>query len=218
MPLPEKGLYRLILVGELHGQATQTAFHFQDSDNQPNSTYQIALNHLMSDFQTGVLPKIQLFASQEWAAKTLIGITLIPKQLVFIETRIANGTGTQTDDSLPTFNAGLLSLRTGLGGRSHIGRLYFPGVAEGLSSDSRLEGSYLGLLSDIGATLVSKYGVNGSYPYCRYGVFSRKLGVTRVVSPIPTLNYSRNGWFQINSTVARPEIATQRRRKLARGI
>lgn len=218
MALPQVGLYRLTLVGELHGQATQTAFHFSDSDNQPNPTYQVALNHLMSDFLTIALPKIRLFACQEWAAKTLLGVTLIPKAEVFIETRIASGTGTQTDNSLPSFCAGLLSLRTGRGGRRRIGRLYFPGVAENLSSNSRLEGNYLGLLSDIGATLVSRYGVNGTYPYCRYGVFSRALGVTRVLSPVPTLNYSLAGFTKIDSTVARPEVATMRRRKLARGI
>lgn len=218
MALPQVGLYRLTLIGELHGQATQTAFHFSDSDNHPNSTYQVALNHLMNDFLDIVKPKIQIFCSQQWAMKTLIGVTLIPKAEVFIETRIANGTGAQTDDSLPSFCAGLLSLRTGRGGRRRIGRLYLPGVAEGLSSNSRLEGSYLTALSDIGAALSSRYGVNGTYPYCRYGVFSRALGVTRVLLPKPSLNYSLAGFTVINSTVARPEIATMRRRKLARGI
>lgn len=219
MPLNPLGLYRLKLVGELHGQATETAFHFlTNSSGNVNNSYTTELQDLMTHFITNIVSKIQIFASQQWAAKTLIGVTLIPKSQVFIETRLANGTGAQPDDSLPSFCAGLLSLRTGQGGRSRIGRLFLPGVAENLSSQSRLEGSYLTLLSNVGAALTSAYGPSGSYPYVRYGVYSRKLGVTRVLSPTPTLNYSSAGFAIINSTVARPEVATMRRRKLARGI
>jgi hypothetical protein len=219
MPLSPLGLYRVTLIGELHGQATQTAFHFMtNSSGNVNNNYSTELTDLVADFIANVVPKIQLFANQEWAGKTVLGITLIPKATVFIESRLANGTGTQPDQCLPSFCAGLLSLRTGAGGRSRIGRLYIPGVAEGLSSASKLEGSYLSLLSGIGAALLQRYGPSGGFPYVRYGVFSRKLGVTRNFGPPPTLSYSAAGFMMINSIIARPEIATQRRRKLARGI
>lgn len=219
MPLNPLGLYRLKLVGELHGQATETAFHFQtNSTGNVNNSYRVELQDLMANFVTNIVPKVQLFASQEWIGKTVLGITLIPKAEVFIETRLMNGTGGQSDDSLPSFCAGLLSLRTGFGGRSRIGRLYIPGVAENHSSDSRLEGQYLGVLSGIGAALLQFYGPTGGFPYVRYGVFSRKLGVTRSVGPPPTLNYNAAGFARVDSIIARPEIATMRRRKLARGI
>jgi hypothetical protein len=219
MPLSPLGLYRVTLIGELHGQATQTAFHFMtNTSGNVNNSYTTELTDLMANFVAQIVPKVQLFACQEWAAKTVLGITLIPKAQVFMETRLASGTGTQPDNSLPSFCAGLLSLRTGAGGRSRIGRLYIPGVAEGLSSTSRLEGNYLSLLSGIGASLLSQYGPSGGFPYVRYGVFSRKLGVTRNPGPPPTLSYSSAGFMIINSIIARPEIATQRRRKLARGI
>jgi hypothetical protein len=219
MPLSPLGLYRVTLIGELHGQATQTAFHFQtNSSGNVNNNYSTELQDLMANFITNIVPKVQLFAGQEWAGKTVLGITLIPKATVFVEMRLANGTGTQPDQCLPSFCAGLLSLRTGAGGRSRIGRLYIPGVAEGLSSNSKLEGSYLSLLSGIGAALLQQYGPSGGFPYVRYGVFSRKLGVTRNPGPPATLSYSSAGWMMINSIIARPEIATQRRRKLARGI
>lgn len=172
----------------------------------------------MDNFITNIMPKWLLFCNQEWVAKTLVGVTLIPKQAVFIEKRFASGSGSQPDNSLPSFCAGLLSLRTGAGGRNRIGRLYVPGVAETLSSISRLEGVYLGLLSDLGNKLVTQYGPNGAYPWVHYGVFSRKLGVTRVVGPPPTLNYSHAGFQTVSNIIARPEIATIRRRKLARGV
>jgi hypothetical protein len=218
VPLNPLGLYRLKLVGELHGQATETTFHFQTSSFSSETSYTVELDRTMDTFISTVLPKIQAFANQEWAAKTVIGVSLIPKQALFIEKRLANGAGFQGDNSLPSFCAGLLSLRTGVGGRSSIGRLYLPGVAELLSSASRLEGAYLSLLSNVGATLVSTFGPSGSWPYTRWGVFSRKLGVTRTLLPTPTLTYSHAGFKIVTNTVARPEIATMRRRKLARGI
>jgi hypothetical protein len=219
MPLNPPGLYRIKLIGELHGQATETAFHFAtNASGNVNNSYSTELTDLMANFITNIVPKYQLFCSQEWAGKTVVGITLIPKASVFIETRLANGTGTQPDNSLPSFCAGLLSLRTGAGGRSRIGRIYIPGVSEGLSSSSRLEGNYLSLLSGIGAALLQQYGPSGGFPYVRYGVYSRKLGVTRTAQPPYTLNYSAVGFQIINSIIARPEVATQRRRKLARGI
>lgn len=218
MPLNPLGLYRVTLVGELHGQLTQNHFHFQTNASwNGHSLYKNELSALITHFVANLVPKVQLFASQQWAAKTVLGITLIPKAEVMIEQRIANGTGTQTDDSLPSFCAGLLSLRTGAGGRSRIGRLYIPGVAEGLSSSSRLEGNYLSLLDGIGASLRQFYGQTGSFPDCRFGVYSRKLGVTRSVGPPPTLNYSAVGFRLVDTIIARPEIATMRRRKLARG-
>lgn len=218
MPMTPRGLYRVKLIGELHGQATETAFHFTTSENSGQTSYYTELLETMQHFQTNMLPKVQAFCSQQWVAKTLIGVTLIPKAEVFIEIRIPNGTGFQTDDSLPSFCAGLLSLRTGLGGRSRIGRIYLPGVAENLSSLSRLDGTYLSLLAAIGSGLTQFYGATGSYPWIRYGVFSRKLGVTRSLLPVPSLNYNIAGFKIVNSTVARPEVATMRRRKLARGI
>lgn len=218
MPLTPRGLYRISLIGELHGQATQTAFHFTTSESSAQSSYQTELNETMDNFISTIMPLWQVFCSQEWVAKTLVGITLIPKQAVFIEKRFSSGTGGQPNNSLPSFCAGLLSLRTGVGGRNRIGRLYVPGVAEDSSSASRLEGVYLGLLSNLGNKLVSQYGANGAYPWVHYGVFSRKLGVTRVTGPPPTLNYNIAGFQRISNIIARPEIATVRRRKLARGV
>jgi hypothetical protein len=218
MPLTPRGLYRIKLIGELHGQLTETAFHFVTSEVSAFDRYDLELNALMEAFIQSILPLWQGFCSQEWAAKTVTGITLIPAQEVFIEKGIVNGGGSQPDDSLPSFCAALLSLRTGKGGRSRIGRLYVPGVAEGLSSQSRLEGNYLGLLRNLGAALTSTFGNNGSYPWNRYGVFSRKLGVTRHLLPTPHLDYSAAGFQIVTTTVPRPEVATMRRRKLARGL
>lgn len=171
----------------------------------------------MTDFRTNILPLYSIFCSQEWKGKSIIGVTLIPRAEVFLEDSLPNTVGGQASESLPSFCAGLLSLRTGQGSRSRIGRLFLPGVSEDSVSNSRLEPTYYGLLSNFGAALVTRYGPNGSYPWVRLGVFSRKLGAVRSNTIPPHYDYLIGGWAQLTSTVARPEVATIRKRKLAKG-
>lgn len=216
LPSPQ-GLYRLNLIGEIHGQLTNNLFHFRGGVNANMNTHANELTNIHSDFITHMLPKIRAFACDDWKAKTLLGVSLIPRPGVLVETRIATGDGLQLNDSLPSFCAGLLSFRSGFGGRSGGGRLYIPGVAEDRSEDSRLEGDYLALLNDIGSTLLTRYGLSGTAFIARFGTFSRRLGVTRSAGPPVTLNYNMNGFFPSTTFIARPEIATMRKRMLFRG-
>ena len=217
MALNPLGLYRLKLLGEIHGQATETAFHFQTRSNSTFTTYPSEINALITDFKAQVLPKIQQFAADDWRVKSILVVTLIPDPGYLVEDRLAVGAGLQGNDSLPSHDAGLLSIRTGISGRSGHGRIFFPGVPEDLSADSRLDGVALGFLQDIGNSLLARYGSTGTYASNRFGIFSRKLGVTRTLVPFPKLVYSHSGFMVATTAIARPEIATQRRRKLARG-
>lgn len=216
MPLTPRQLYRCIIVGELHGQLTQTAFHFRGADSSPASTVQAEITNLYNDFLANVVPAYKLFCNQQWTAKSLFVVQLTARPGVIIDQPLSGG-GAQTGDSLPSYCAGVLSLRTGLTGRSRVGRLYIPGVSEELSSTSRLEASYLSLLQQLGAVLTNRYGASGTSTSGRFGVFSRKLGVTRVGGLVPYLDYSINGWTQVTSTIARNVVGTQRKRLLAKG-
>lgn len=211
-----RGLYRLKLVGELHGQLTETAFHFKGADSNSYTSYLAEMQALHDDFTSNIITPYKTFCNQEWKAKSLLTIQLLPTPGILLES-ILTGGGVQVGNSLPSFCAGLLSLRTGFTGRSYHGRIYIPGVSEDLSSLGKLEGNYLSLLQSLGATLLTRYGPSGAANSARLGVFSRKLGVTRVTLPIPHLTYSLSGWNQLSTVVARAEIATQRKRKLARG-
>lgn len=216
LPVPT-GLYRLNLIGELHGSLTNNLFHFQGGRNANINTHANELTTLCNDFTNNILPKILLFAGDDFKAKSLLGVSLIPRPGVLVEVRYAEASGVQSDDCLPSFCAGLLSIRTGVGGRSGHGRVYIPGVPENLSSDSRLEGTHLALLNDIGTTLNARYGPTGASNLAFFGIFSRKLGVTRSLGPPVTLTYSMNGFMKMTTWIARPEIATQRKRKLFTG-
>lgn len=216
MPVTPRQLYQVKLIGELHGQLTETRFWLRGGDSSPASTVAAEIAGIRLPFINTIIPAIKSFCNQEWHAKTLLTVQMSVRPGIFIDDVLTGG-GSQVGDSLPSFCAGLLSLRTGLTGRERVGRIYLPGVAEDFSQDSRLAGDYLGILQSIGNTLLSTFGPSGSTGYGRIGVFSRKLGVTRNIGPPPTLSYSINGWTQITSFIARPEVATMRKRKLARG-
>jgi hypothetical protein len=216
MPLSPRQLYRIKVIGELHGQYTQNEFWIRGADASPASTVAVEIGAINNHFRDNVIPLIKNFASQEWAAKTMLTVQMSANPGVFID-NVLTGGGIQLEHSLPSYCAGLLSLRTGLTGRSRVGRIYVPGVAEDRSSSSRLEGDYLAILQSLGSALLGFYGPSGSHAYGRIGVFSRKLGVTRMPGAPPWLQYSTAGWTQITAFIARNEVATIRKRKLARG-
>lgn len=212
-------LVEVLLVGELHSQTTNNYFHLSKRSTQGEgfgSDFE-ECQLLMSDFRSFILPTIRALASQEWVARRIILTTMIPRHTILMEEPIANGEGFQAGDSLPSHVAGLLSLRTGRGGRSAHGRLYFAGIAEDTSSGSRLESSSLGQLAAIGDTLVSRYGPSGTNDKFEYGVYSRKLGDTDEDGPPPFKLHHMVGFIPIISTVPRVELKSMRRRMLHRG-
>lgn len=216
MPL-DTNLFKLILRGEVHGQRTENSFHFRAALDSPSTNIQEDCEILALDFASELLPLFQAFASDDWKAKTIRTVTLNPAGLGLTEIAIQNGTGFQQGDGLPSFCAGLLSLRTGFGGRSRHGRLYVPGVAEDAQEESRLVGANLTQLRDIGGMLIGRYGVGGSSTRFRYGVYSPKLGDTPNAGPPPSIEHSISGFTQVTQIVARNEIATMRKRALHHG-
>jgi hypothetical protein len=211
----EPPLVHISINGEMHGSVTQNGFHFAKRVGAAGFGDIITeCKGLLTDFTGIVLPTVRTFASDDWHVKSTLLTCLNPREACLLENRIPTGEGFQPDEALPSFCSGLLSLRTGLGGRSHHGRLYFPGVAEAASENSRLVGEHLTNLSNIGFTILSRYGGAGTNVKWLYGMYSRRLGVVRDPGPPPILNWFMQGFFEVNETIPRVELATIRKRKL----
>lgn len=216
MPLTPRQLYRVIITGELHGQQTMNLFHFRGADSSPASTITAEITNLYNDFNTNVIPAYKLCICQEWQAKSLKVVQLTANPGAFID-QVLVGNGAQTGDSLPSHDAGVLSFRTGLTGRTRAGRIYVPGVPEDNSASSRYEVGLLSVVQSLGTLLVNRYGPTGTSSSGRFGVFSRKMGVIRHPGPPPWLEYTLTGWTQITAAIARPELGTMRKRKQHHG-
>lgn len=217
MPPNPVGIYRLIVKGEIHGQRTQTAFHFRSGPTSTHTIHTSEMAAILNDFRINALPKYAAFCHQDWSHKGLYLVTLNPRPGFLIEETTTTVGGFQGDDCLPSHDAGLLIFRTGVAGRSGHGRIYLPGVHANSVSAGRLGANLLSLLSDFGNTLVQRYGASGSQSFTRMGIFSRKLGVTRDPLNPKELDYNLAGFFTITTAIPRVEVATMRRRKLHRG-
>jgi hypothetical protein len=210
-------LFRVDMIGEIHGQLTQNSFHFSVyGDLLANNPHQLG-SGLLQDFITGALPVVRQVASQQWAVKLVYCSSMIPKSEVLYEQAIPEGGGFQPDDSLPSHDCFLLRLRTGYGGRSRNGSLHLAGVPEGSSSNSRIEGSLLTDLRGVGDFLIARYGVGGSSDGYLWGLYSRKLGDTRIPGPPPAIAHSLTGFYPVVSVVASNEVSTILKRRLHRG-
>lgn len=216
MPLSPLKLYMMLIVGELENQLTITKFWFRGGTASPASTVTVEMTQIHAAFKANILPKYQAFCSSRWHGNHLLLMEMTTRPRQMIDEVIAVS-GFQDAISLPAFSSGVLSLRSGFSDRTRNGRLFLPSPSSGDCDGSRLSSASFGLLQTFGNSLLTYFGPSGSNAYGRIGIFSRKLGVTRVLTPTPQLNYSIAGWTQCTEVIARSEIATQRKRKLGRG-
>jgi len=209
---PYSLLWHLTLQYRLHAQICQNGFYFSnkialnDQEAFIDGTPIFLANH----FVQFMLPTIIAFQNTQVLYDGLVVSTLIPANGPLAERPIANQTGAQPDESLPSYCAAILSLRTGLGGKSNRGRLYFAGVSEGDSADSILTPSAFTALEDIGNELQSIYGASGSEGHYHHVIFSKKLGYSNGV-------YSAAGIRPIAQYVSRKQLGSQRHRLIGHG-
>lgn len=208
-------LFHLTLRQSFDGQLVQNGYWFRTLPDSPVPPSDLAMCGIIAgNFQANVLPKIQMFANQQVQYEAIVVATIVPVEGAIFETILETSNGVQPDNSLPTFCAGLVSLRTGLGGRSNRGRSYYAGISEADSSVSRLDPDCFARLQDVGDSLLSTFGPTPSQPFVEYGVWSRLRGeVTGGDSPFDI----GAGFTPITQCVARRLIATQRHRKIGHG-
>lgn len=114
-------------------------------------------------------------------------------------------------EGLPTFNAQLLAIRTGKGGRSFRGRMFVPPPPESGQSQSKLTPGQLILLTAFAACLIAKFIADKPATAWRLGVYSRKLGGEKYQT-------AAAGWTFAKSVTASDVIATMHSRKIGVGI
>lgn len=177
------------------------------------------LNGLIGDIEVFLLPLFLDFATSDWQITDATLEVLAGENPWKVIREYVLQYGEQPPDALPPHDSGLLSLFTPYHGRRNHGRLYIPGVPEAEHAGGRISDAQRARLSAIGAMMVSRYGEASNNAYAWICVFSKKNGVERrTVPPPPILIYSPLAAIPISRTVASNRVATQRHRKLGRGI
>jgi len=131
------------------------------------------------------------------------------------DTPVAPAVGQNIKAALPTFCAAVISIRTGLGGRSHRGRIYIPGVV--IADDNQ---DFMDPADDLWVALLNfcvclaTNFIPGDPPGANswsLGVYSRKIG--GAAFPYGLGGFSGGVTFSPDRA-----LATQRSRKFGRGI
>lgn len=195
-------IYEVVVGGTLHGQATRNVLHFRDVDGSAS------LNTLLTEVKNCITSALLGAISADWQGAFVSGKKIYPSVGLQEEVSMVgnNGTGLQ---ALPSFVATLLSLHTTKPGRSGRGRVYLAGPQEQNTSNGQLEAAAITAFTAFVTCLVGKF-ISGTIKY-DWGVVSR---VARAATPSAPAN-----WFSpVTFVTLDKNLATQRSRKLGRGI
>lgn len=203
-------MFQVRVKGFQEGQETNNVLHFVCS----TSTSDVELHLILVLIQCFVEHLMPAW-SNKWVLDTVVwkrvSPTLSPE---FVTVPPDPAIGALTTDSLPTFNAALVSIRTAQGGRSKRGRMFLAGIPESATIGSKFELTNVTWLAIVAFVqcLVEKFVTNepiGSDQF-KLGVYSRKIGGA-------SFPYGASGFTAALQLSPVSLIATMRSRKVGHG-
>lgn len=202
---------RVRVLGKLHGQDCIQVLHFS-TDMQVNDSP--ARDALILALLQAVLACItdQLLAAvtQEYRLIGLEGTEVFPTHgdPIFLAAP-ANTIGALGPSSSSVL-ATLIQVRTGLGGKSHRGRNFWPPAGEAQSNISLLDASVMTQLTDFVNCIAGKFIGASKTENWTFGVYSKKLG------PNPNTQWA-DGFTAATALIPSDVIAVMGTRKVGRG-
>lgn len=202
--------FQVRVVGSMEGQETNNVLNFACASADSDVEVHLILV-LAACFVTHLLP----VSSSAWALVKLVWKRVYPtlsNEFTTIPPGTLTGGGAAT--ALPSFNSAVLSLRTLVGGKSHRGRMYLPGIPESATTISAFDTGnayWTGLLA-FANCLATNFSVGdppGGDQY-QLEVYSRKLGGSH-------FPYALAGYTPVSAINANQQIGTTRSRKVGRG-
>ncbi len=205
-----EGLFKATIEGTLHGQLTNNVMFFSRTGELGTPDWTQFMSQLAADIISCITTTLLPAVSSQWT-------------FVRIKIQRLDGTGTDENlyaapansvgagsESLPSTVAAVLSIRTGLRGRSKRGRMYLGGLPESGQATSALTPGQLVLVAAFATCLIDKFINNQVAGDAKLGVYSRKLGGTQPYSLVA-------GWYPATTIIAQGVLGTMRSRMLGRG-
>lgn len=202
--------FQVRIVGEMEGQQTNNVFHFMAATAIDDVELRL-IAVLANCFVTHIIP----VSSSVWKLVKIVWKKVNPAlgvEVITIPTGTLVGGGAAT--ALPSYASVVISIRTLVGGKSHRGRMYLPGIPEGATIVSALDTSnafWTGVLN-FAACLATNFILGdppGSNSF-QMMVYSRKLGGS-------TFPYNNAGFTAVSSFLPVQQLGTTRSRKVGRG-
>jgi hypothetical protein len=211
MAAPWTGGARIRILGKLHGQDTVNVLHFATNTVINDNTARDALIlQLMVAVLACVTDQLLDGVTSDWSLQGVEGTPIHP---VLGDPQF-DGTGAGSEGNLgatsASFIATLVTIRTGLGGRSHRGRFFLPPPGELNTANSIFDAGTVAQIQAFLACLAGKFiGAGATEPW-RLGVLSRKK-INDVVQPFD------NAFTEATSLTVTNLAAIMGSRKVGRG-
>lgn len=206
-------IYQVVIHGRQEEQEVLNIWHFRCLFTDNDVTLHL-LTVVMNCIITALLPGL----SQQYKLERVTGARVSPTLGPELEvTPPPEGLvqGAVATDSLPTFNACVVSIRTVGAGRTGRGRMYLAGIPEASSTASFLspESPYWAAVAAFVACFLTNFENSGSFEppnKWQFGVMSRKLGGAKPP-------FLLAGFHDMTGLVPKQLIATMRSRKVGHG-
>ncbi len=202
---------RVRIVGSLHGSIVYNVLNFGTPDQVNDGDYTDLLTQLATAVidcvRSTLLPAV---SSDYRLLKVTSQIVSTPKSDEHIQEALGTDVGALGAGDV-SFVAGVMSIKTGRGGRSFRGRTFIAGIPEGGIEQSRLTPGQLTLLIAFAACLAGKF-VGGQ------ATNTWVLGVLSTVRNKVKLTSITAGFTPASQLVVTSQVGSMNSRKLGRGI
>jgi hypothetical protein len=199
-------IVQVVIKGRLHSQETNNVLHF--GTNAVNPIYLNLLLDIIDCLRTQRAAFSSNLTIEKLTARELFPVALDELEKSPDPALVGSGL-----PALPSFNAVLISLSTGLGGRSNRGRLFMPGVIGNDVQNSKMDSFGLAKWQAFVACMVGKFvgaAADVDSKVFNWGVLSRKNSGVNFATADVAFN-------RVTSAQVKDVIATMHSRKLGVG-
>jgi hypothetical protein len=203
-------VYRLRTQGSTFAQSVEFGVHIQ----QVTPTGGAA--DLAGLWRTQIIPSLAAASSEHvfWDQIT-VNDTSVTGESSFVLPIFPAVPGTVLGESLPPFNAMVVTWQTGLKGKRRAGRIYLPGVGEANQQNGQLLAAQMTLNDALAQDILDGFGPTGINSNYRLVVYSPPTAPFKAPTPPPV--HTDTLITPITSHVSRQQVHVQRRRALGVG-
>lgn len=202
---------RVRVLGKLHGQDCIQVLHFStNTEVNDNPARDALILALLQAVLACIVDQLLPAVTSDYRLVGLEGSEVFPTlgDPIF-QAADPNSVGALSPSSSSVL-ATLIQIRTGLGGKTHRGRNFWPPAGEANSANSIIDGPTMQQLTDFVNCIAGKFIGQAKTEPWSLGVYSRKLG------PNTTTQWS-DGFTEATAMVPSELIAVMGTRKVGRG-
>lgn len=196
-------IIRAVVIGSLHEQLVENVYYLKAKNAG------IPDNEIAATVRDKIVTQMMPNFSADYTATSVTVQEIFPTARDPYELAI-NIAGGQEGDALPSFNAVVVALKTGLGGRRNRGRKFYAGLMVNDQDNSRIIQTRLDALQIDVDAINSWFASGNGLSNLTWGIVHRSLNG----APVPL---DANSYVPITSAIVRPVVGTMRSRKIGHG-